>query len=101
METMSHSAPASGWCTMAMVEVEGVTCALDEVLADVRHDCRLHHAPSSPGEKQKFYVIADASRGQAHALRSVGLVLFALDAIAGSGGLVGYRVVAAEERLLA
>ena len=86
---------------MAMVEIDGAAGALDQVLADVRHDCRLHPAPSSPDEKPRFYLVADASRGQAHALRSVGLLLFALDAIALSGEFRGFRIIAAEERLLA
>jgi hypothetical protein len=101
MDTMSNPAPASGWRTMAMVEVDGAPEALEEVLADVRHDCRLHPAPTSLDEKPRFYLVADASRGQEHALRSVGMMLFALDAIARSGELGGFRVVAAEERLLA
>jgi hypothetical protein len=101
MDTMFNRAPASGWRTMAMVEVDGAADALDAVLADVRHDCRLHPAPSSPDEKPRFYIVADASRGQAHALRSVGLLLFALDAIARSGEFRGFRIIAAEERLLA
>ena len=84
---------------MAMIEVDGAASGLEDVLADVRHDCRLHRAPSLLGEKPRFYLVADASRGQEHALRSVGLMLFALDAIAQSGELAGYRVIAAEERL--
>jgi hypothetical protein len=98
---MSNPAPASGWRTMAMIEVDDAPDALTEVLADVRHDCRLHPAPSSPDEKPRFYLVADASRGQAHALRSVGVMLLALDAIARSGELRGFRIVAAEERFLA
>ena len=101
MDAMSNRAPASGWRTMAMVEIDGAADALEEVVADVRHDCRLHPAPSSPDEKPRFYLVADASRGQAHAPRAVGLLLFALDAIARSGELRGYRIIAAEERLLA
>lgn len=101
MDMLPQSAPASGWRAMAMVEVDGPAPGLEDVLADIRHDCRLHAAPPSPGEKSRFYLVADASRGQAHALRSVGLMLFALDAIAETGELLGYRVVAAEERLLA
>ena len=101
MDAMSNRAPASGWRTMAVIEIDGAAGALDEVLADVRHDCRVHPAPSSPGERPRFYVIADASRGRAHALRSVGLLLFALDAIARSGEFRGYRIVAADQGLLA
>ena len=101
MDGMSNPAPASGWRTMAMIEVDGAPDALTEVLADVRHDCRLHPARSSPDEKPRFYLVADASRGQAHALRAVGAMLFALDAIARSGELRGFRIVAAEERFLA
>jgi len=101
MDAMSNRAPASGWRTMAMIEIDGAAGALDEVLADVRHDCRLHPAPSSPDEKPRFYLVADASRGRAHALRSVGLLLFALDAIARSGEFRGYRIVAADEGLVA
>ena len=86
---------------MAVIEIDGAAGALDEVLADVRHDCRVHPAPSSPDERPRFYVIADASRGRAHALRSVGLLLFALDAIARSGEFRGYRIVAADQGLLA
>ena len=100
MDTTPDSAPASGWRTMAMIEVDGAAGELEAVLADVRHDCRLHSAASVPGEKTRFYLVADASRGQAHAVRSVGLMLLALDAIARSGELQGYRVIAAEERLL-
>jgi hypothetical protein len=98
---MSMPAPASGWRTMAMIEIDGAPDALAEVLADVRHDCRLHPAPASPDDKPRFYLVADASRGQTHALRSVGLMLFALDAIARSGEFRGFRIIAAEERLLA
>ncbi len=99
MDTTPGSAPASGWCTMAMVEVDGAARALDEILAGVSSNCRLNPAPSPRIDKPRFYIIADASRGQAHALRSVGLLLFALDAIAQSGELAGFRVIAAEPRL--
>ncbi len=98
---MSNRAPASGWRTMALIEVDGAAGALDAALADVRHDCRLHPAPSLPDGRPRFYLVADASRGAAHALRSVGLLLFSLDAIARSGEFRGFRVIAVEERLRA
>ena len=100
MDTMSNPAPASGWRTMAMVEIDGAPDALAEVLADVRHDCRLHPAPSAPDENPRFYVVADASRGRAKARHSVAMMLFALDAIARSGEFRGFRVLAAEEQFL-
>jgi len=100
MATIPRSAPASGWRTMAMVEVDGGAGTLDEVLADIRFDCRLHPAPPSRTGKMSFYVVADASRGQQHAVRSAMVLLSALDAIAQSGEFAGFRVIAAEERLL-
>jgi len=100
MATLPHCAPASGWRTMAMVEVNGAAGMLDEVLADIRFDCRLNPAPSSRADRMTFYVVADASRGQQHAVRSAMVLLSALDAIAQSGEFAGFRVIAAEERLL-
>jgi hypothetical protein len=99
MATLPHCAPASGWRTMAMVELDGAAGRLDEVLADIRFDCRLNPAPSR-ADKMTFYVVADASRGQQHAVRSAMVLLSALDAIAQSGEFAGFRVIAAEERLL-
>lgn len=95
-----HCAPASGWRTMAMVELDGVVGALDEILSDLRFDCRVIPAPPSRMDKLRFYVIADASRGQQRAVRSAMVLLSALDAIAQSGEFAGFRVIAAEERLL-
>jgi hypothetical protein len=100
MATNPHCAPASGWRTMAMIELDGEVAALDEVLSDIRFDCRLDPAPPSRAGKPRFYVIADASRGQQRAVRSAMVLLSALDAIAQSGEFAGLRIVAAEERLL-
>ena len=85
---------------MAMVELDGAVDALDEVLSDIRFDCRLNPAPPSRADKPRFYVIADASRGPQHAVRSAMVLLSALDAVARSGEFAAFRIVAAEERLL-
>jgi hypothetical protein len=85
---------------MAMIELDGEVAALDEVLCDIRFDCRLSPAPPSRADKPRFYVIADASRGQQRAVRSAMVLLSALDAIAQSGEFAGFRIVAAEERRL-
>lgn len=99
MAMTSHCAPASGWRTMAMVELDGAVAALDEALSDLRFDCRLIPAAPSQADKLRFYVVADACRGQQRAVRSAMVLLSALDAIAQSGELAGFRIVAAEERL--
>jgi hypothetical protein len=83
-----------------MVEVDGAAGTLDAVLADIRFDCRLNPAPSSGTDRMTFYVVADASRGQQHAVRSAMVMLSALEAIAQSGELAGFRVIAAEEQLV-
>jgi hypothetical protein len=100
MAANPHSAPASGWRTMAMIELDGAVDALGEILSDLRFDCRLNPAPPSVADNLRFYVVADASRGQQRAVRSAMVLLSALDAIAQSGEFAGFRIVAAEERLL-
>ena len=100
MTRILHSAPASGWRTMATIEVDGAACALDEVLSDIRFDCCLEPAPPMRPDRLRFHIVADASRGVERATRSAGMLLCALDAIARSGEFRGFRVTAGDSRQL-
>ena len=99
MERTWQSAPASGWRTMATVEVDAAAGALDEVLSDIRFDSCLEPAPPSHPDRLRFHIVADASRGVERAARSAGMLLSALDAIARSGEFPGFQIVAADHRL--
>jgi hypothetical protein len=99
MDRVLQSAPASGWRTMATVEVDAAAGALDEVLSDIRFDSRLEPAPPAHPDRLRYRIVADASRGPDRAARSAGMLLSALDAIARSGEFPGFRIVAADERL--
>jgi hypothetical protein len=99
MDRIWQSAPASGWRTMATVEVDGAAGALDEVLSDMPFDSRLEPAPPSRPDSLRFYIVADASRGVERAARSAGMLLSALDAIARSGEFPSFRIVAADHRV--
>ena len=84
---------------MATIEVDDAAGALDEVLLDIRFDCRLERAPSSRPDRLRFHIVADACRGVARAARSASMLLSALDAIARNGAFPGFRILFADERL--
>jgi hypothetical protein len=101
MASLSHSTRAPHWRTSATIEVDSSAGALDEVLCDIRFDCRLEAVPSPRADRLRFDLVVDTGRGIDRAARSAGMLLSALEAIAASGEFPGFRIVACDDHLRA
>jgi hypothetical protein len=87
------------WCFMATVEVADHAPDLAEILADLDFAFRLEPAAASPPNVRWFNLLVDARRGERRCGYTAHKLLSALQRIAASGELPGFRIIVGERWL--
>ncbi|HEY0724086.1 MAG TPA: hypothetical protein VGD41_08910 [Pyrinomonadaceae bacterium] len=87
------------WCLMATVQVAAEAPDLAEILADLDFGFRLEPAAASPPGYRWLNLLVDARRGERRCGYTAHRLLTALQRIAESGELPGFRILAGERWL--
>ena len=87
------------WCFMATVEVADNAPDLAAILADLDFAFRLEPAAASPPNVRWFNLLVDARRGERRCGHTAHRLLSALQRIAASGELPGFRIIVGERWL--
>ena len=87
------------WCLMATVQVAADAPDLAEILADLDFGFRLAPAAASPPGYRWLNLLVDARRGERRCGYTAHRLLTALQRIAESGELPGFRIIAGERWL--
>jgi hypothetical protein len=97
MSFLTKSVPH--WCLMATVQIDETAPELSEILADLDFGFRLEPAAASPPGYRWLNLLIDARRGERRCAYTAHRLLSALQRIADSGELPGFRIIAGERWL--
>ena len=91
--------PSTRWLHMATIQVAENGPDLADILSDLDFGFRLEPAGASPSGYRWLELLVDARRGPCRCALTAHRLLCALQCIAGTGDLPGFRVIAGERWL--